>query len=89
MTTLDEKTWSYADATVTAETRIVELLELAGAVATQSLASARAYRDWAYGVYLGWLSLTAGFSQQKADADRLESLVARPGGPQATALRRP
>lgn len=70
-----EKSYTYTEATSAAEARIRDLMENAAAAAPASLGTARSYRDWAYGVYLGWLHLTAECAQQEVDAERLEALM--------------
>ncbi len=61
------KTWSYRTITEEAEEAIKHLMD----------DDARPYRqDWAYGVFLLWLSLTSGY-RQDGDTDRLEALTKR------------
>ncbi len=62
------KSWSYRKITLEAERRIRSLVE------GRSPEDERLYRQWAYGVHLGWNSLTMGW-QQDDDGERLEALA--------------
>jgi len=65
------KPWSYREATDAPERRIKQLMNPAR---PQEPDDARIYRQWAYGVFLGWQELTMGW-QDDGDSERLEALT--------------
>jgi hypothetical protein len=69
----EAKKWSYADVTACAEREIERLMSAARVLPADE---ARTYRQWAYGVYVGWRQLTGG-DQDEHDASRLEQMTAR------------
>lgn len=64
--------WSYASITQAAEKEIASLAASASSLSDPS--ESRPYRDWAYGVYLGWCHLTLGWMAD-GDNDRLRALA--------------
>jgi len=73
------KTWSYKSITTKAEADIKTMMAK-GAYAADDF-HRRMYRDWAYGVFLGWKNLTMGWMTD-GDCERLEDLtVGGEGGP--------
>jgi len=74
------KSWSYAAVTKQAEDKIRSLLTSASQDNSNRSESdnkrrADLYRDWAYGVYLGWESLVSGWMDHPQDKDRMEKLA--------------
>jgi hypothetical protein len=65
-----EKMWSYKEITQEAEARMTSLLKEAKQVPERKHVA----HIWAYGIYLGWNSLTMGYQDPK-DATRLEALA--------------
>lgn len=65
------KRWSYTAITTAAEARIISLMTTD---MEEGSAHADHRRQWAYGVFLGWNSLTLGW-QNDGDSARLESLA--------------
>jgi len=57
------KTWNYKEITKKAEDEITSLMK-------------GNYRDWAYGVFIGWKYLTMGWMND-GDVERLEELTKR------------
>lgn len=66
------KSWSYRQITEKAEPQIKKLM--ARADSATDYEEKRLYRQWAYGVFLGWSSLTDGWIQD-GDLERLENLT--------------
>jgi hypothetical protein len=62
--------WSYKEITQEAEARMTSLLKEAKQVPERKHVA----HIWAYGIYLGWNSLTMGYQDPK-DATRLEALA--------------
>jgi hypothetical protein len=62
--------WSYAEITREAEAKITSLLKETKYVPERKHVA----HIWAYGIYLGWYSLTMGYQDAK-DAARLEALA--------------
>lgn len=71
---MKKKTWSYRAITEAAEQQIRTLIQRAGAEAQDDAHSRRLLQTWAYGVFVGWASLTSGW-QESGDYDRLEALT--------------
>lgn len=69
----DPRSWSYKAVTEAAEKRIRSLIESSNPQPSDAH-KGRIYREWAYGVYLGWSALTTGWQDEGDDA-RLEALV--------------
>ena len=65
------KNWSYKQVTEAAERQIKNLAESAGKRLDQPI-GLKLYQDWAYGVYLGWEELTAGW-QKDGDNARVKA----------------
>ena len=65
-----EKMWSYKEITQGAEDRMNSLLNEARHAPERKHVA----QIWAYGIYLGWNSLTMGYQDPK-DATRLEALA--------------
>lgn len=63
--------WSYRQVTAAAETEIRQLVEQSTA---KDPAERQLVRQWAYGVFLGWSSLTTGW-QEVGDNERLKALA--------------
>ena len=72
---MTEKKWSYKEITQEAEARITSLLK----EAKHSPEKKHVAHIWAYGIYLGWDSLTTGY-QDASDAARLEALALKSFG---------
>lgn len=68
------KTWVYQQVTEKAERKINALISEATLRQAMQPFEAEIHRQWAYGVYLGWLDLTNGW-QNKEDNDRLLALT--------------
>lgn len=66
------KTWSYKSITKSAEAQIRRLMDQSQAATDGFERHLR--HDWAYGVFLGWKSLTAGWTTD-GDVERLEALT--------------
>jgi len=62
-----KKAWDYKEITEKAENRIRSLLAL-------TPISLKLRKEWAYGVFMGWESLTGGW-QEVGDSARLEALL--------------
>ena len=75
------KTWSYKQITEEAEREIAAIMEAASK--EEIRARADVMEDWAYGVFLGWNSLTLGW-REEGERDRMESLTRRSNKPDAT-----
>lgn len=69
----NKKTWAYAEITGSTEAEIRRLMVCA-AHAGEHERTAQQFLDWAYGVFLSWNSLTAGW-QVKGDSERLMALT--------------
>ncbi len=65
------KTWSYKTITENAEKEIRTLMETCKVADSEF--EKRLRHDWAYGVFLGWKTLTMGWMND-GDCERLESL---------------
>ena len=63
-----KRVWDYKEVTEKAETRIRSLLAL-------TAVPLKLRKEWAYGVLMGWASLTGGW-QEVGDSARLEALLA-------------
>lgn len=70
------KTWSYRQITDETERQIISLMEEA---ARRHREGGEPYRQWAYGVYLGWERLTCGW-RTEGDDDRMKALMEWKGG---------
>jgi hypothetical protein len=66
------RSWSYKQATESAEKQISDLAESAKKRPDDE--SVRLYRAWAFGVYLGWEHLTVGW-QKDGDNARLQAMA--------------
>lgn len=75
--TVTDKKWSYQQITEAAESRIRSLMEHVTEATPDYQRSL--HQQWAYGVFMGWQSLTMGW-QQDGDSDRLEALTTRQAG---------
>ncbi len=64
------KRWSYRQVTEATEAQIRSLVEQARSKPEE----ARLFRQWAYGVYLGWESLTVGW-RIDGDGERMKLLA--------------
>lgn len=67
---MQTKQWSYSDVTESVENRIRSFAESA----STSPAAVDLYREWAYGAFLSWDTLTSGW-QKEGDRERIESLA--------------
>lgn len=65
------KTWSYRQITDEAARQIIALMDDA---AERHREDGDLYRQWAYGVYLGWERLTCGW-RDVGDDDRMKALT--------------
>jgi hypothetical protein len=68
------KTWSYRQVTESARQEITKLLDTANKA--QDPVEAKFCRQWAYGVYCGWNSLTWGW-QDHRDTESMRLLVSK------------
>jgi hypothetical protein len=68
------KQWSYRQLTEMAEGRIRQLMEQQSRLEPEGFHFRRMYEDWAWGVYLGWLAATEGYTQPD-DKTRLEAMT--------------
>ncbi|WP_224962576.1 hypothetical protein [Geomonas subterranea] len=66
------KSWTYAELTKKAEKQILRLMKTAAEAKDSD--EEKLYREWAYGVFLGWSDLTFGWIQD-GDLERLENLT--------------
>lgn len=64
--------WTYQQITEKAEKQIKLLMARADSAADYD--EKKLYRQWAYGVFLGWSDLTSGWMRE-GDLERLESLT--------------
>lgn len=70
------KTWSYKEITERTENEIQQLMEQSRTAKDKF--EERLFRDWAYGVFIGWRNLTSGWMND-GDFERLESLTNHKG----------
>lgn len=68
---MSSKSWNYTEVTTATIRKILKLKE---ASATRSEQEKKAYGNWAYGIYLGWETLTMGY-QKKGDEEYIRNLA--------------